>query len=1537
MDGDITEDGLPILKKASTTTDDGLPILKKKVSTPVSFGGAPQLSGGLNPFQSSQENTPYSNITTTPQMQQQLQAHNVPKPATPVPQSYWKSLSPQEQQALSKGTAQSLKNNSNDSISSTPLEQQGDYAYSQTLPGKIQNNLTYLAQKATKGGLQVVKGAAYLSNLSKNLQEGNNNADIPTDLALQQVDKATNFLPKTSEAQVEKSKTMTNLGGLAEFLPAAAAASGTGGTTLYLQGLGQGKEIIDNAEANGAKINPVVKNAFILGTGAVQGFLMGDLGHGIFKSLGTSLKDDVVKNITVDAIKASAGKDLTAQEFTNLLQTGAKDWGDKALQGGVNYLKSTKKAITDLTGLNVANFALKQGVDATNDTPVFNETGGDLVKQEGETLKAAPLFGAAGSIGDLSKLTPFSQYKNTAVESLIHDPTDENINNTKQIIAQHGAESGWSPEEIQATQAHIDKIGGVVKSIPKSMPDDKKEQAIDLILNRNDLQKQLDNVQSQKAQLDPAFNGAVNDGQILTDKIDQANDKLKDLATGSKTTYSKGLEINNEDGTFFKTSNGVKEEITPQRYDLEKLERDAKVKPNEQAQPNTEIPAQQPADEGSSPEKAVNPTDEATTDNQVEAGDIIGVHNEETPRSDKSNFEPSDAMASILKKYQEQKNTELNLDKIKEQAITNSKESGHDKPDMSDFVYAIKQVEFPETINEDEPKNTGGETSKGDIVSSKKASVKDQSDKVDVTLGDNKGGVRTKDIVEAEADAKLKGGYDIHDLVDKIKNEKHVATDTENAILAKYVGAKTNEIVEMNKRIADEGANLSEKELADLTAKRDAALNDFQDAANANDQTRSDAGRALNSGKFKLNDNYSLENMIVRERALKGDKLTPGELSQVTKKYQDLEKSNQDYEKRLKESQEEIARLKAEKVIKKTQPRQKGTVKTHEEFVADRKKIAEDFSKKLKEMRTSGKLNDAASASAQFLQAAAPYVTKMVASLAHEKITELAEVVRRIREDLDLGDVSDKDMHDLISGKYNEPVTKNDIQDRIRKLKSEAKLLSQIHDAENGLRTLSPAKKKIADEKIDGLRTRLKELDKENGIYDERNAEASKRQLQKNIDELQGKIDRGEFEKPEPKQPPEEDEATRDLRRKRDALRHDYDLDVARRELDKRGKVEKAKDFVLNVATLPRAIKATLDFSAVLRQGLIPTIAHPGEAVKALGTMFGQTFSEHKYQNWFSDIKMSPQYDLMKASGLYIAEKNNPELLAREEQFTSNLLEKIPVLGKIHQGAERAYTGYLNAIRTGVFISEAAKLQEHGYIFKNNSEAFTDLATVVNVLSGRGSIPDWLGGKQPAVLSNIFFSPRFMAARIHTLYLWGDPRLSRSAKVLAAKDIGKTLGTVGTFLTMASLAGYSVSLDPRSSDFLKLKDGDTRYDLLGGLGQYIVFLAQQITGKKVPAGTNKANDLTTGKYGKATRLTVGANFLRGKLSPLLGSTFNLMEQKDLVGQPYHVWPNVPQEFVPLPASDIYDAYKVGGIDNALKVLIPSQFGIGVSSFKNKKK
>jgi len=811
-----------------------------------------------------------------------------------------------------------------------------------------------------------------------------------------------------------------------------------------------------------------------------------------------------------------------------------------------------------------------------------------------------------------------------------------------------------------------------------------------------------------------------------------------------------------------------------------------------------------------------------------------------------------------------------------------------------------------------------------------------------IELKDTKNGKRGADKIDVDATAEIDKGYDTPDLIDRILNEGHQASDTEIAILGKYMDAKEAEIKTQNERLAKDGATMSKKQFDELTEANTQSLSEFQDAAQADRKTGTETARALSARKLSFNKEATLANMIVAKRQANGNnKLSPEQLAEVQKTHAELESIQEALQKKIARLEEDNAKLKANQSVRKAADRIKRKSISKDELKAERTKIFDSIRDEFAKIRKSGQAMSDIPYRRE-LAAIAKHMPALLRNLAQEGLVEIKDVVDRIHEEFkgDIEGLTKRDVTDLIAGKYDEvKPTKKEILTDISSLKTQAKLLNEIEDLQNGIKKAKPesANAKKKNEQVEALRGRLKELNKENEpTADEKKLEAYKKRIQENIEKLTQRLANEDYEKGEKPKPLTLDAEGLELRRKYDRIKNDFDIEVAKDALKQRSKTEKLKDDLLNIASLPRALKASLDFSAVLRQGLFATVNHPVQALHAFTEMFKQTFSEEKYRNWISDLKHSENYELMKDSELYLSDKDDPKIIAREEEFTSNLADKIPGIGKLIAASERAYTGYLNVLRAGVFEQQARELIKRGYTFENNPEVFKGVAKVVNVLTGRGDIPEAFGGKQPKVLSNVLFSPRFMAARIQTLYLWADPRLPKEAKVMAAKDIGATLAVGSVLLSLAAMAGLKVVTDPRSSNFLKIEDkqknGSTFYDILGGLPQYVRLLSQMASGQKVPASGNGVIDLTTGKYGKPSRLSLATSFMRGKLSPLIGSGVNLMEGKDVVGQPYHFWPNVPQEFVPLPFTDVQEAYQVGGIKNALKAFLPSQFGISTSSY-----
>ena len=91
--------------------------------------------------------------------------------------------------------------------------------------------------------------------------------------------------------------------------------------------------------------------------------------------------------------------------------------------------------------------------------------------------------------------------------------------------------------------------------------------------------------------------------------------------------------------------------------------------------------------------------------------------------------------------------------------------------------------------------------------------------------------------------------------------------------------------------------------------------------------------------------------------------------------------------------------------------------------------------------------------------------------------------------------------------------------------------------------------------------------------------------------------------------------------------------------------------------------------------------------------------------------------------------------------------------------------------------------------------------------------------------------------------------------------------------------------------------------------------------------------LNTGEAFSDTRLGVFTRVLRGKLAPLLASATNLLEGKNVVGQPSTVSSELAESVTPLYARDVYEAIKDNGWGSLLSVGVPGFLGVGVQTYK----
>lgn len=377
--------------------------------------------------------------------------------------------------------------------------------------------------------------------------------------------------------------------------------------------------------------------------------------------------------------------------------------------------------------------------------------------------------------------------------------------------------------------------------------------------------------------------------------------------------------------------------------------------------------------------------------------------------------------------------------------------------------------------------------------------------------------------------------------------------------------------------------------------------------------------------------------------------------------------------------------------------------------------------------------------------------------------------------------------------------------------------------------------------------------------------------------------------------------------------------------LDKRPFTQKLFSEIEGTLNLPRAVMATADLSAPLRQGIF-FVSRPKQFLGAFKNMFKYAFSEKAYQGLQDTIQSSPNKRLYKEAGLSITDMGT-DLAGREEAFMTRLAEKIPGFGSVAKASNRAYSGFLNKLRVDVFDDLINKAKQENINLEG--KGLKDLGSFINAATGRGDLPQKLKGAAP-LLNGVFFSPRLIASRIQLLNPVSYANYSPFVRKEAIKSLLGFAGTATAVLTLAELGGATVVKDPRNADFGKIKIGNTRYDVLGGFQQYIRLISQLATGKIISSQTGKEITLGEG-YKPLTRKDILLRFAEAKTAPVLSFLISLATGQTGTGAPVDVPTEVINRFIPLVAQDLYDITQEQG-SKGLLMGIPGIFGVGTQTY-----
>jgi 3D (Asp-Asp-Asp) domain-containing protein len=388
--------------------------------------------------------------------------------------------------------------------------------------------------------------------------------------------------------------------------------------------------------------------------------------------------------------------------------------------------------------------------------------------------------------------------------------------------------------------------------------------------------------------------------------------------------------------------------------------------------------------------------------------------------------------------------------------------------------------------------------------------------------------------------------------------------------------------------------------------------------------------------------------------------------------------------------------------------------------------------------------------------------------------------------------------------------------------------------------------------------------------------------------------------------------------------------------LAQRSGARKIFDRTVETANLSRAVIASSDLSAVLRQGGFIAVGNPIRAAKSFPAMMKAFASKQGEFEVNKEIAERENFPLYKQAKLALTTEG-ASLSKMEEQYMSRWARHIPLVSH----SERAYTTFLNKLRADSFDAMSKALTPTGKPTLEESKA---IANFINAATGRADLGKF-NTAGPA-LNTVFFAPKYVASRFQLLT--GQPFYKGTTRTrkLIAKEYAKYLTGVAVIYGLSKLAGASVELDPRSSDFGKVRFGNTRVDMLSGLAQVTTLLSRTVTGQTKNAKNEvlplrnslRPLDQSNAKvrFGARTNMEVLTTFLRSKLAPVPGAALDTITGKNVIGQEVTPADTAKEMLVPLSFGDIYDAMKEQGIPAGAALGVLSIFGAGLSTYQPKK-
>lgn len=499
--------------------------------------------------------------------------------------------------------------------------------------------------------------------------------------------------------------------------------------------------------------------------------------------------------------------------------------------------------------------------------------------------------------------------------------------------------------------------------------------------------------------------------------------------------------------------------------------------------------------------------------------------------------------------------------------------------------------------------------------------------------------------------------------------------------------------------------------------------------------------------------------------------------------------------------------------------------------------------------------------------------------------------------------------------------------------------------------TLDAKRKRL--EALRAQRDAVRDMQKPKLTKEERDEKAYIANLLSRIADYEDRIRSGYFSSRPKKAPrtlsPKEIELSKQL----ESVKDDFFRYAAEYRLRNMSRVERAWDYARETMHLSRAIMTSFDLSAVFRQGGIASLAHPRLAAASSRQMWNALWRSSAEFDTMDKISKDDLYALAMRAGLSIT-TDSGKITRQEEAYmgrwakwgigkkgtkinTASQIALIPVAA-----SARAYTTFLNSMRFQVFKYMVSNLGSGGQVTLEEAKV---IASYVNAATGRAELGKF--NQAAANLNTVFFAPRYVASRFQYLampfYLLPSTKVSGRVKKMIAMEYARHVTGLAAFLGLSvALASLltddeeekpTVEFDPRSSDWMKLKIGETRIDPMAGLSQTVTLIGQLGTGQKKKL-SGEIQDLygEKRKFGDPDLWDVTTGFLRKKLAPIPGAIVDLRVGENVIGEKETPFTVATDLFVPLSMQEAGETMKARGLTSGLAITALSLLGMGGGTY-----